>query len=411
MPIKRLSEIASLEVSAMFNRGLALKLAAALLTSALPALAAATTTASSVALTITSPATIYFGQSVDGYANVTTSDGTTPTGSITFYDGAQNICTIPVTPSATCPASTGADFSTGSHTITAVYSGDLTHAGATSNVATVTVLQDPTAVSLVSSANPAISGQPVILTATAAGSYATPTGTVTFLDGTSILGTATLNSSGIATFSTASLSAGSHSMTASYAGDPGSESSVSPALVETVGPAPIQSQGSFTITVTGSGSVGVGRSADLLVTVTAEKGFTQPVELSCSGLPTESACTFGQHTIPAGGGTTTLAISTIAPHDCGSSTPYFLGASLPFAAAVLLLPFDTRRRFRRFKGLLVASIAFCGISALSGCGTCTDLGTRPGSYTIRVIGTPVGAGASALSGGAVAATITMKVVL
>jgi len=392
----------------MSSRGLQIRTVAALLLGVIPGVAFATAVSSSVVLTITSPGTIYFGQSVDGYANVTTSDGTTPTGSITFYDGTQGICTIPVTPSASCPASTGTDFAVGSHVISAVYSGDSTHAGATSNAASVTVLQNPTAVSLVSSANPAASGQPVTLTATAAGSYAMPTGTVTFLDGTSVLGTATLDSSGIATFSTASLSAGSHSLTASYAGDSGSEASVSPALTETINAAAIQPQGGFTIAVTGPASVGVGRSVNLTVTVTPEQGFAEPVELSCANLPAESACTFGQHTIPAGGGTTILAISTIAPHDCNSSTPYFLGTGLPFAGAVLLLPFSKRRRF---KGPLIALIALCGIGGLSGCGTCTDLGTLPGSYSVKVIGTPTGAGANALTSGAVTATVTMKVTL
>jgi hypothetical protein len=42
---------------------------------------------------------------------------------------------------------------------------------------------------------------------------------------------------------------------------------------------------------------------------------------------------------------------------------------------------------RRFRGLLVALIALFGLATLSGCGACTDLGTKPGSYTIRVIGT------------------------
>ena len=45
---------------------------------------AATGIASSVVLTITTPDMISFGQSVDGYANVTTSDGSTPSGTITF---------------------------------------------------------------------------------------------------------------------------------------------------------------------------------------------------------------------------------------------------------------------------------------------------------------------------------------
>jgi hypothetical protein len=44
--------------------------------------------------------------------------------------------------------------------------------------------------------------------------------------------------------------------------------------------------------------------------------------------------------------------------------------------------------------LLVALVALCGTATLSGCGNCTDLGTKPGNYTIRVIGTS-GSGAPA----------------
>jgi len=396
----------------MPSRSFALKTAASLLLVLASGAASAAAIASSVVLTITSPGTIYFGQSVDGYANVTASDGSTPTGAIAFYDGAQNICTIPVSQSASCPASAGTGFAVGTHTLTAAYSGDATHAGATSNAASVTVLPDPTAISLVSSANPAVYGQSITLTATASGAYASPSGVVTFLDGASVLGTAPLNSAEVATFSTASLGTGSHSLTASYAGDSGSASSVSPALAETVSPSTVQGQGGFSITVTGKTTVGVGRTADLTVTVAPAQGFVQAVELSCAGLPTESACTFGQQTIPSGGGTTTLQISTIAPHDCGSSTPYFLSAGIPFAGpamagiAVLFLPFGRRRGIR---GLLIALVAVCGMSTLTGCGTCTDLGTRPGTYTIRVIGMAAGSGANALA--ASTAKVTMKVVL
>jgi hypothetical protein len=50
----------------------------------------------------------------------------------------------------------------------------------------------------------------------------------------------------------------------------------------------------------------------------------------------------------------------------------------------------------------VVIVAVCGIAALSGCGNCTDLGTRPGDYTIKVIGT---------SSGAAASTVAKKIVL
>jgi hypothetical protein len=51
---------------------------------------------------------------------------------------------------------------------------------------------------------------------------------------------------------------------------------------------------------------------------------------------------------------------------------------------VLFLP---GKRRRRIKGLLVALLTLCGMATLSWCGACTDLGTKPGSYTIRVMGT------------------------
>jgi len=73
---------------------------------------------------------------------------------------------------------------------------------------------------LSSSANPSVFGQSLTFTATV-GSAAdrAPTGTVTFSDGATSLGTGTL-ASGQATFTTSSLSIGSHSITGQYGGDP-----------------------------------------------------------------------------------------------------------------------------------------------------------------------------------------------
>jgi hypothetical protein len=73
-----------------------------------------------------------------------------------------------------------------------------------------------TALTLTSSPNPSTVGQLVTFTARVTGN--SPTGVVTFLDGNSQIGTGTL-SAGVATFATAALTAGSHSITASYAGD------------------------------------------------------------------------------------------------------------------------------------------------------------------------------------------------
>jgi hypothetical protein len=346
-------------------------------------------------LTITSPLTITFGQAVNGTAQVTASDGSMPTGTITFYDGTTNICTIVVAPSASCPASAGAEFAVGTHVLTAAYSGDPTHLPSTSAAVTVVVLpvaKAQTVTMLTSSLDPATSGQSVTFTANvvAAGSpVAAPTGVVSFLDGSTVLGTKTLVGSGVASFSTASLSVGSHAITASYAGDANSTASVSAVLTETVNGTATTASG-FSVSVTGSAKVGVGGVASLQVAVAPQTGYMQPVQLSCADLPSESACTFGAHTIPAGGGTTTLQLSTMAPRSCEVADSGSQTASLPFAGtavAGLLVLFIPGKRRRAIKGLLVALIALCGMATLSGCGNCTDLGTKPGTYTIRVIGT------------------------
>lgn len=79
-----------------------------------------------------------------------------------------------------------------------------------------------TTISLVASVHKAISGQPLTLTATVkirTPGSGTPTGTVTFMDGTKRLGTGTLNASGQATLVTSLVGAATHKITAVYEGD------------------------------------------------------------------------------------------------------------------------------------------------------------------------------------------------
>jgi alpha-tubulin suppressor-like RCC1 family protein len=92
-----------------------------------------------------------------------------------------------------------------------------------------------TSTSLGATPNPSTVGQSVTFTATVtpASGSGTPTGTVTFRDGSTVLGTASL-SAGSASFSTSSLSGGSHSVTADYAGDATFSGSTSPAVTQVV---------------------------------------------------------------------------------------------------------------------------------------------------------------------------------
>jgi uncharacterized delta-60 repeat protein len=102
--------------------------------------------------------------------------------------------------------------------------------------------QAPTTTTLASSANPSVSGQPVTFTAivstVGAGS---PTGTVQFFDGSTLLGTGTLSTAnGVTTaaFSTTTLAVGTHSITAVYGGDSNDMGSTSAALSQVVNTTP-----------------------------------------------------------------------------------------------------------------------------------------------------------------------------
>jgi len=136
-----------------------------------------------------------------------------------------------------------------------------------------TVILPGTATALTASVNPAAVGQTVTFTANITSlATGTPTGTVTFFDGATSLGTGTLNGSDVATFATAALTLGTHSITASYGGDgsfSGSTSTVLSEVIATPNPVPtvtslsptaaVAGGAGFTITVNGtnffSGSV------------------------------------------------------------------------------------------------------------------------------------------------------------
>jgi len=176
-----------------------------------------------------------FGQSITFRIAVQSTAAGTPTGTVTLMDGSTSLG------STALPANGIAQFTlglaSGSHSITASYSGDANFAGTTSAVLTQAVNQATTTTSLASSVNPSSYSQAVTFTATVLPSTGSgPTGTVKFLDGTTQIGTATLSGS-TATLTTASLTAGSHSITASYSGDANFGNSNSNAVSQVVNPA------------------------------------------------------------------------------------------------------------------------------------------------------------------------------
>jgi hypothetical protein len=176
----------------------------------------------------------FYGQSVTFTATVQGSGSGTPTGTVTFMDGSNSIGAGALNSSAQATLTTNT-LAIGAHSIAAVYGGDSNFQGGTSAPLTETIKKATTTAALTSTPNPSTFGQSVALTATvtSAGSIA-PTGTVTFKQGTSTLGSGTLNSSGQATLNTTKLAVGTDSLTAVYAGNSNFAGSTSPVLKQVV---------------------------------------------------------------------------------------------------------------------------------------------------------------------------------
>lgn len=329
---------------------------------------------------------------------------TTVTGTVNFYDGTALLGSGIVGAGNVAQLTTTA-LLLGLHSLKACMVTSLNYIGVCSPAVGVVITLPVTPVSTVtliaSNANPSVVGQAVTFTGSVSTTDAfisIPAGTITFYDGSQSLGSQTLDSTGAAQITTSSLAPGAHTITAGYAGTATTAASTSGLLMQQVNTPLISAGPGFLLTVNPA-SITVGAGANILVgvTVTELNNFEQPVNLSCSGLPAETACTFANPQIPYVGGTTQLLLSPSAAHPCNSNTPLFIAGNGGFvlvwfgtAGLGLLL---VRKRRRVFQGM--ALIALLGLlPALSGCGTgnCTDFGVRPGTYSFTVVGTSVPSG-------------------
>jgi hypothetical protein len=164
-----------------------------------------------------SPNPSLVGQTVTFTATVS-SGGAALTGAVTILDGSVTVCTANVNSNgiAVCSSST---LTLGSHSITASYAGDTSDAASVSPAVTL-VVQQPTTIALTVSPNPVVVTSNVTLTATATAPSGTPAGNLVFYDGSTAIGSASMDPNGVASFSTTSLAVGTHNLTAKYAGLP-----------------------------------------------------------------------------------------------------------------------------------------------------------------------------------------------
>jgi hypothetical protein len=152
-----------------------------------------------------------------------------PTGSVTFTDGSTTLATVALANGVATYFTSS--LAVGVHGLTASYSGDQVYSPASATVS-LTVAQSATSTTLAVTPNPSTFGQSLTLTATVTSACGV-SGAVTFLDGANTVGTAQL-SNGTASFSTSTLTAGSHSLTARYGGDFNNAASTSATVIQVV---------------------------------------------------------------------------------------------------------------------------------------------------------------------------------
>lgn len=253
-------------------------------------------------------------QSVSFTAHVTSSTGT-PTGTVTFTDGASTVIgSAPLDQAGNATVSTAA-LTVGNHTITASFSSTGTYAASSASV-----LQQVNGLSTKAllTVTPATiqAGDSVTLTAnvTDLSGTGTPTGTVTFLDGGTALGTSMLTVAGATSITTTTLSPGAHSLSCTYSGD----SVYSPA---NCAPVPFTVQTADTTTTL----VSSGNPTPALTPVTFTANLTSrgkpnsgPVQFSLDGNPVQGGTA-------GAAGTTSIQLAlpvgthTVAAHFAGST--------------------------------------------------------------------------------------------
>ena len=351
------------------------------------------------ATTVTKLATSANPSTADNALTITANvsgNGGTPTGSVTFSADGNVLGVKPLDATGSASLSLSS-LSVGTHALTVSYAGDVNDAGSVSSSLSEQV--NPIAsTTTIGTATSTQSNQNVVLVATVTGaSGPAPTGTVTFMSGSTLLGSAQVDSSGVASL-TPDVNSGTMSVVAQYSGDSVHSPSSSPALSVTSGGV------GFNMTMNPP-SVTLASSQNVAVAVTFQStnGFADKIGLGCASLPAMMSCQFSSNSVTLaanGSQTVQLTIDTNAPLDGGTQAslnkgggstngPYMAGLLLPASAALGLLLWSGRRKHKALFTLMLLVLLGGTVLGLNGCAGISMNSLAPGSYSVQITGTGV----------------------
>jgi hypothetical protein len=251
-----------------------------------------------------------------------------------------------------------------------------------------------TATSLSASPNPANQGQAITLSASVtAGASAVSSGTVSFYDGSLLLGTDTLSSSGQATLATSSLVAGTHALTAVFPATGLFATSTSVVVQEVI--LSSTSTSTFTLALAPSTlTIVSGQQGSVAILLKSVGAFAGPLSLSFGALPTAVSGSIQPTTVTlaAGGNASSKLLLNAYAVASNASEPAHNSRKWPALASVFLLPALTaigKRRNRRH--LIGAILAAALLQILTGCTNTWHEGNlaAPGTYKLLITATDV----------------------
>jgi sugar lactone lactonase YvrE len=238
-------------------------------------------------------------------------------------------------------------------------------------------------------------GESVTLTATVLNSLSSPatSGTVSWLNGSTSIGQSNVDSNGIATILTTLGPGGNQLITANYTG-----------TSQMTGTLALHVAGfSFTAS-TPTVKVTSGQSLLIAVNGSSYYGFSGPVDLTCSGMPSPGSCALSASTVNFNNGTTsqslTLTVRTAtvaAPQVAQVTSPLLRGLALATLFPLFGLVGIRSKRVRGALVVLLLTVGAIFTLGLSGCGgapgsTTTSSPTSPttsdvapGTYTVTVV--------------------------
>jgi sugar lactone lactonase YvrE len=347
----------------------------------------------------------------------TCSPGNTPTGgkiSLTLQSQTKGVAPIVLNSTVT---NGQASFSVsnlngGTYNVYASYKGDPIFGGSSSSktyaftvaqVPATATLSTPQGIKPINGVYYVQQGASTVMTATITSKIGTPTGSVTFMNGSTVLGTSPLNASGLATFNTSNLAAGTpstglgvvYNITAVYSGDINFATVTSAASPVEIVPA------SLLITANpASVTTKAGTPVQATLTLTPLEGYSPKLgaQLYCDNttLPQYSECTFDVPTLDLGDDTTGaplishVTISSNLPVNVGAlrKGPSPIEYASLFGLGILGLTFrrKTRLNVKLFTAICLVLLAGSTVG-LSGCTNSSYTHTPPAPQVTTPSGT------------------------